>query len=332
MHITFKHGSWYEVKRDPDTNKKKWIKLTNAEYLAKKREKRMLAVKTQPPDITDKDLVDYWFDIYTYSSKHWGTIKKFYSGRPLCKVDPMEMTRQGWGWSCVRNRICDLRKFFDWLIDKGVVRENPARDVELPRIYPEGYRPKWRTPEEVAKWLDCVKEPTRTYCFIIYRLGLRPVEFFRIKPEDIDARGKLLRVTAKGLMTMKPLDDELLALLQSIDQPKKKLCQAHLDAACIASGIHITPYMLRHSFATSLHKQTHDIYLVSKALGHKRVTTTQIYADIDNDDLRAGFASVNLPKPEQPDNVAPTQSSTRSVLIRRAGQKIHDQADPSEDQ
>lgn len=299
MALTQKHGSWYEIIRDPLTKKQRWERLSDTEARVKQREKtarRVSEVVSRGNLITDRSLSDYWFDLYPGTSKHWVGVKKHYSGRPLSEIDPSEMTKQGWGWSATRNKLCDLRKFFDWLIKKGVVSENPARSVALPRLYPEGYRPKWRTPEEVSKWLACLKEPTRTYCYIIFRLGLRPVEFSRIRPEDIDSRGKMLRVLAKGLMTLKPLDDELLGLLKSI-KPPKKLCQAHLDAACIASGIHITPYMLRHSFATALHKQTKDIYLVSKALGHKRVTTTQIYADIDNDDLRRGFETVILQTP-----------------------------------
>lgn len=40
---------------------------------------------------------------------------------------------------------------------------------------------------------------------------------------------------------------------------------------------HISPHTLRHTFATDLLRATKNIFLVSKALGHSDLSTTQIY-------------------------------------------------------
>ncbi|MCZ7586500.1 MAG: tyrosine-type recombinase/integrase [Deltaproteobacteria bacterium] len=47
----------------------------------------------------------------------------------------------------------------------------------------------------------------------------------------------------------------------------------------------ITVHGLRHTFATLLYGRTKNLLLVAKALGHSRVTTTQVYAHITDDDL-----------------------------------------------
>ena len=43
---------------------------------------------------------------------------------------------------------------------------------------------------------------------------------------------------------------------------------------------HVTFHTARHSFAVNILSSGGDIYTLSRLMGHKRVSTTQIYADI----------------------------------------------------
>ena len=45
-------------------------------------------------------------------------------------------------------------------------------------------------------------------------------------------------------------------------------------------------HSLRHTFATRLYQKTGDLYLVQRALGHRQITTTEIYARVSDDALR----------------------------------------------
>lgn len=58
---------------------------------------------------------------------------------------------------------------------------------------------------------------------------------------------------------------------------------------------HLSPHVLRHTFATRLYNQTGDIRLVQTALRHEHLATTEIYAHVDPHRLRAavnGAASI----------------------------------------
>jgi site-specific recombinase XerD len=56
----------------------------------------------------------------------------------------------------------------------------------------------------------------------------------------------------------------------------------------------VHPHMLRHTFATELYRQTKDIRLVQKALGHSDLSTTMIYTHIVDEDMEAALKSLHL--------------------------------------
>jgi integrase len=62
----------------------------------------------------------------------------------------------------------------------------------------------------------------------------------------------------------------------------KSHVNAHMKEWVKESGINkkITFHSSRHTFATSLLTHGNDLYTVSKLLGHKNVSTTQVYAKV----------------------------------------------------
>jgi len=53
-------------------------------------------------------------------------------------------------------------------------------------------------------------------------------------------------------------------------------------------------HSLRHTFATRLYSKTGDLRLVQRALGHKRITTTEIYARVEDKALRKALDSLRF--------------------------------------
>lgn len=56
----------------------------------------------------------------------------------------------------------------------------------------------------------------------------------------------------------------------------------------------VSPHTLRHTFATDLYKNSKNIVLVQKALGHSDISTTMIYTHIVDDELE--YAMKNFRK------------------------------------
>lgn len=69
--------------------------------------------------------------------------------------------------------------------------------------------------------------------------------------------------------------------------------QAMVKRYAVKAGItkDIHPHTLRHSFATDLYRQTTNIRLTQKALGHSNLATTQIYTHIVDEELEGALRS-----------------------------------------
>lgn len=55
--------------------------------------------------------------------------------------------------------------------------------------------------------------------------------------------------------------------------------------AKISDAQSVTPHVLRHSFATDLLRETKNVRLVQKALGHSNLSTTMVYTHIFDEEL-----------------------------------------------
>lgn len=62
--------------------------------------------------------------------------------------------------------------------------------------------------------------------------------------------------------------------------------------AGIAEADKVSPHTLRHTFATDLLRETKNLRLVQKALGHASISTTQIYTHIVDEELEEAMRSL----------------------------------------
>jgi integrase/recombinase XerC len=139
--------------------------------------------------------------------------------------------------------------------------------------------------------------------------GIRIAELVNLNIDDVDLDGKHIRITGKGnVPQVKFLKTTLRTLLRDYLKDRKKVtapdCTAvfvslrgtRLSARQIAqrlsiwlgkAGItkNITPHGLRHTFATHLYANTSDLLIVKRALGHRDISTTEIYTHLTDEAL-----------------------------------------------
>ncbi len=167
--------------------------------------------------------------------------------------------------------------------------------------------PETLTEDECTKLTSQPKPryPTglRDLCMIRLMLntGLRAAECLSLKVNDLDwMTGKLMVWEGKGkrdrtlwvnedVLTLlrkwkqrRPTNGELLfTTLQGNkinDRALRAMVKRRGQKAKIPKDVH--PHMLRHTFATEFYRQTKDIRLTQKMLGHADLSTTMIYTHI----------------------------------------------------
>ena len=220
----------------------------------------------------------------------------------------------------IARRLACLRSFFRYAQREGRVDSNPAKLLRTPRI---GRKlPHFLSVEHVAQLLEAppANEPMglrdRAILETIYSAGLRVAELVGLNVTSWDRDSNVLRVFGKGRkeriapvgsyaadalarwmdvreLTEKSTEDDRQALFlnrfgrrlttRSIGRLLKKYIQQ--------TGLEklTSPHTLRHSFATHLLDGGADLRSVQELLGHKSLTTTQIYTHVSTKRLKETY-------------------------------------------
>lgn len=206
--------------------------------------------------------------------------------------------------STVNQAICGVKFFVE-----HVLKEKwEAYDVPMPKK--EKKLPMVLSQEEVHRVLWHVRQEQHRVCLsLLYGCGLRLSEGIKMSPQDIDGSRMMVHIRGgKGNKDrLVPLPQQLLPQLRSYWSrhghkhwlfPRRvagelpwsaaerpvgmSAIQSAMSQAVKASGIQkkATPHTLRHSWATHLLEAGVNIRLIQKWLGHRSLTTTQIYTHL----------------------------------------------------
>lgn len=235
-------------------------------------------------------------------------------GSDIAKVDASRLRRysaylsgQGYAPSTVARRLASLRSFFRYLRRRGEVVSDPSVGLRNPKQ--PSRLPRLLRIDEVISLLDAVPTDTllgvrdRAMFETLYGGGLRVSELVGLNIDDVDGDQELARVRGKGkrerLCPIGPMAVYWLAHWVRVRRPRGpadkalflnkrgtrlttrsigRLLEGHLARAGLASAA--SPHTLRHSFATHLLDRGADLRSVQELLGHRKLTTTQIYTHV----------------------------------------------------
>lgn len=219
----------------------------------------------------------------------------------------------------IARKLASIKAFYRFMLEEGYLKIDPAESLEA--VNKEQRLPKFLSIEEMEMLLD---EPNlgtlegyrdKTMLEVLYATGMRvselvnlPVNNVHLDLERIIAYGKgsKERIVPIGKTAVK-------YLMHYLDFVRPQILgEEHADAKELfvtrfgggmtrnrfyeiitayakSAGIkkHITPHVVRHSFATHLLNNGTDLRVVQELLGHKDISTTQIYTHLDMERLKA---------------------------------------------
>ena len=202
-----------------------------------------------------------------------------------------------------------LRSFFGWMQLEGEREDNPAENVDSPKI--GRYLPEVLSVEEVEAILGSVDTRTwtglrdRAILEVLYGCGLRVSEASTLKISNVYLNERFVRVVGKGdKERIVPMGEAAAEALEAYLGERPEAQERFEDTLflnarggglsrvsifnlvkkqAIIAGIHkeISPHTFRHSFATHLIEGGADLRVVQEMLGHESILTTEIYTHID---------------------------------------------------
>jgi integrase/recombinase XerC len=222
------------------------------------------------------------------------------------------LSGQGFAASTVARRLASLRSYFRYLRREGVVQSDPSAGLRNPK-QPQRL-PRLLRVEEVIRVLDAVPTDTppglrdRAMLETLYGGGLRVSELVGLDVDDLDLDQGLVRVRGKGRRErLSPIGEVAVYCLRRwiplrrpnvshekalfLNQRGTRLTTRSvgrlLEASLLRAGLVKTasPHTLRHCFATHLLDRGADLRSVQELLGHRNLTTTQIYTHVTQERL-----------------------------------------------
>lgn len=216
----------------------------------------------------------------------------------------------------IARHVATVRNFYAFLAREGAIARDPSEFLASPRQW--ATLPKYLNQEEIERLIAAPPQskPTgirdRAMLELLYATGLRVSELCQLPLSAVERQLGVLRVTGKGnKQRMVPFGEAAGdALDRYLGQARPALLKGRASRHVFVTarggamtrqafwmllkgygrsvGIfrHLTPHVVRHSFATHLVEGGADLRSVQIMLGHSDISTTQVYTHVARTRLR----------------------------------------------
>ncbi|MBF0484225.1 MAG: tyrosine recombinase XerC [Candidatus Omnitrophica bacterium] len=207
-------------------------------------------------------------------------------------------------------KLSSLRSFYKFLERENLVKNNPAALLMSPKK--EKLLPKFLSEDDMTKViestpLDVIDDKRdRAILETLYSAGMRVSELVGLDVDNVDLIGGVAKVSGKGKkerlvplgnLAILSIRDYLKSRLSNVkalflnkqggrltDRSVRNIVNKYVSKAALTQ--HVSPHVLRHSFATHLLNRGADLRVVQELLGHVNLSTTQIYTHVTTDRLK----------------------------------------------
>ena len=217
--------------------------------------------------------------------------------------------------SSVSRSLASLRALYNYLLLKGKVGANPTYKLKIPKV--EKRLPQILSLREVDNLLSCPDTKTskgirdKAMLELIYATGIKVSELIALNVGDADLDFGYLKCVGGGDVRIIPLGKTAVRSLREylsvcrdtmIALPDEKAMFVNCSGSRMtrqgfwkiikgyakSAGIDkdITPHTLRHSFAAHLLENGADLASIQEMLGHKDITSTQVYTELMKNHIR----------------------------------------------
>ncbi len=224
----------------------------------------------------------------------------------------------------ISRHISSLRSFYKYLKKEDVIKNNPMTLISNPKIEKKLPKVVYSKELEIILTTPDLNTPLgirdTLILELLYATGVRVSELVNIKLMDIDMAQKEIKILGKGskerivlygmrcatlienyLHNVRPRlintqYSQSYLLLSKTGRPiNTREIRYIIDDVVKKAGlkIHISPHVLRHTFATDLLNNGADLRSVQQLLGHESLSTTTIYTHITNERLRHVYLSAH---------------------------------------
>ncbi len=220
-------------------------------------------------------------------------------------------------------RLSAVRSMFKYALSRGLVEHDPAHSVRGPKTHRP--LPQFLTEGEMNRLLDDVEWSdsyidvrTRTILMAFYETGMRLSELTGLDDASVDFVNREIKVTGKrNKQRVIPFGKELSDTLRRYAEVRDASVKGVMSDAFFLSenGSRMsndrvrrdvkekltqvcnlkkrTPHVLRHTFATTMLNNGADLESVQKLLGHKKLSTTEIYTHTTFEQLKQVYSNAH---------------------------------------
>lgn len=221
----------------------------------------------------------------------------------------------------IGRKLSSIRTFFKFLHREGFMKSNPAAGISTPKM--DKKLPIFLDEKEIVKFITAPDKKNftgardRAILETLYSAGIRVSELVGINIHNVDFVNGVIKVLGKGRKErLAPVGNKAIEAIRNyldyrnikkwnskdalfLNKSGKRLSDRHVRRIVdkyikvLSRKEHVSPHTLRHSFATHLLNRGADLRIVQELLGHKNLSTTQIYTHVTTERLKSVYSKAH---------------------------------------